>query len=95
VLLSWLESSLSRFLDGYCSHANRCHDHNGTAGDVREIQHWNLKGRPEWNEWTWTPGIVVPLIITAVLYAGGVLRMMHQPRRVGLRLRQPLFFTIG
>jgi putative membrane protein len=50
---------------------------------------------PEWNEWTSTPGIVVPLIVSAILYGGGVLRMLHQPRQAGLSFTQPLFFATG
>lgn len=58
------------------------------AGGVADV-------RPDWNEWTWTPGIVIPLIVTAILYAGGVWRMMRQPRRAGLTFKQPLSFAIG
>jgi putative membrane protein len=62
---------------------------------VAKVNGGVVDGGPEWNEWTWTPGIVVPLIVTAIFYAGGVWRMISQPRRAGLGIKQPLFFAIG
>jgi putative membrane protein len=48
-----------------------------------------------WSEWSWTPGIVIPLVLVALAYGCGVARMTHRPLSGGLRWKQPLFFTAG
>ncbi|HEY1481134.1 MAG TPA: cytochrome c oxidase assembly protein [Candidatus Acidoferrum sp.] len=48
-----------------------------------------------WTEWSWTPGIVLPLVLGALMYGAGLARMATLPRAAGLTWKEPLFFASG
>jgi putative membrane protein len=48
-----------------------------------------------WNEWTWSPGIVIPLVVSAIWYCAGLYRMGQRPQRAGLGWKEPTYFACG
>ena len=48
-----------------------------------------------WAEWEWSPGILIPLIASAVWYSAGLRRMTQRPKRAGLTWTTPTFFGLG
>lgn len=50
---------------------------------------------PTWTDWTWSPGILIPLLVSAIWYSAGLYRMTQRPQRAGLRWEEPAFFACG
>jgi putative membrane protein len=48
-----------------------------------------------WADWTWSPGILIPLIVSAFWYGAGIYRMTERPQRAGLKWQEPVFFGCG
>lgn len=46
-------------------------------------------------EWTWAPGILIPLVISAVWYGDGLRRMAQRPQKAGLSWKEPTCFACG
>jgi putative membrane protein len=63
---------------------------------VTSVPAWSISepARPGMNDWTWPPLIVIPLALTAVMYALGTVRMQRRARTSNRR-RPILYFALG
>ena len=48
-----------------------------------------------WNEWTWSPAISIPLLLSAIWYCAGLYQMMQRPQCAGLLWKEPAYFAGG
>jgi cytochrome c oxidase assembly factor CtaG len=58
---------------------------------------WSLSeaGRAGIHDWTWPPLIVIPLLLTAGVYALGLMKMLRQRGRLSIPRRSIVYFALG